>query len=147
MLKHQSHFAEKCNFALPAIVKDFLLLFFFNIKRARAFRHNNNDFASPSIFVGKKKKGTITKLLFIVHVRGKRVKEEENICQITTLMTASVRVECEMCTEFQAGWGWKSPGPCPAEAAPPQEGSETSPEQEPPLPLQAASSKALSCPK
>lgn len=31
---------------------------------------------------------------FIVHVQGKRVKEEENLCQIT----AAIRMKCKMYT-------------------------------------------------
>lgn len=34
-------------------------------------------------------------------------------------MAGSLRMECEMGTEFQAGWGWKSPGPSPSLPAAP----------------------------
>lgn len=106
VLKHQSHFAEKCNFALsPPSLLLLKICAFFNINTARTFSHNNNDFASQNNFMGKKRHRKWQSFFFIFHVQGKRVKEEENICQITALMTASVRMECKVCTWHRIpGW-------------------------------------------
>jgi len=92
VLKFQSHFAEKCNFTFsPSSL--LLLKIFSSKKKVRKLRHNNNDFASQNNLY-KKRHEKLQSLFFVVHVQGKGVKEEENLCQIT----AAVRMKCKMYT-------------------------------------------------